>query len=71
MKATLVGFKQLRPTYRMMFLKDEDGKSYITHISTENGNSNRWWNLKQGDVLSNLTIFKGNIVNADSLFVKE
>lgn len=67
MKATITGFKQIRPDYRMVFMRGEDGKCYLTHADLHNGNARKWWNLRKGDVIAGaFTLIKSNIVNADS-----
>ncbi len=68
MKARVTGQRQVRSDYKMIFLRGEDGKCYLTHIDRKNGNAARWWNLKQGEMLDKLIILRNNIINADSLF---
>ena len=67
MKLRMTGEKHLRPTYKMMFFRGEDNKSYVTHVEHSNGNAERWWSLKRGQVILGANILRKNIINADSM----
>ncbi len=70
MQATVTGFKFIRPDYKQIFFRCENGKSYKTHADMKCGNAQKWFNLDKGDVIYNFVIMPGprNVINADSLF---
>jgi len=70
MQATVTGFHHIRPDYKQIFFRCEDGKSYKTHADMKCGNAQKWFALIKGDVISNFVIMPGpnRVINADSPF---
>jgi len=53
-----------------VFFKGKNGNSYKTCLYPEYRNFQRWKGLKVGDILKNINIKKGRLIDADSLVKK-